>query len=64
MLEEKGVNKGIVGLTHLRLNGLKTITNDPTIKFCCRNRGLQVIELCRCRALTRPGIESIIKGLN
>jgi len=62
VIEEKGV-EGIRELRHLRLSGLNKITDEPTIKFCTRNRCLTILELCRCRALTIAGIESMIKAL-
>ena len=46
------------------LNGLIGITDDPTSKLCCKNRGLEVIELCRCNALTITSIEIIIRKLH
>lgn len=54
---------GVTGLRHLRLNGLDKITDEAAVKFCCRNRGLQVLELCKCKKLTLAGIETIIKHL-
>lgn len=64
LLADKGVDHGVVNLQLLRLNGLDKITDEATTKFCMRNKKLEVLELCKCAALTAPGIDLIIKSLN
>ena len=51
-------------MIHLRLNGLDKLTDEPTSRLCARNTHLEVLELCKCTALTIAGIELIIKSLN
>lgn len=60
IIEEKGV-EGVTGLVHLRLSGLSEITDEPTVRFCGANRGLQILELCRCSRLTAAGVEAIVR---
>lgn len=64
VVEEKGVELGVLGLKHLRLNGISKITDHPTGKLCCRNRSLETIELCKCTGLTIISIEQIVRSLN
>ena len=64
LAEEKGVEQGVLGLRKLKLSGVDKITDHPISKFCCRNRGLEVIELCKCSGLTLSSIEQIVKTLN
>eukprot|EP00826_Nyctotherus_ovalis_P010640 TRINITY_DN12795_c0_g3_i1.p2 TRINITY_DN12795_c0_g3~~TRINITY_DN12795_c0_g3_i1.p2 ORF type:complete len:201 (+),score=55.04 TRINITY_DN12795_c0_g3_i1:48-605(+) len=60
IIEEKG-GEGVTELVHLRLSGLNEITDEPTARFCGVNRGLQILELCKCSKLTAVGIEAIIR---
>ena len=50
-------------MTHLKLIGLTKITDEPVTRFCCRNRGLETLEICKCKGITIACIENIIKTL-
>jgi len=58
------MEQGVTNLNLLRLNGLDKITDDPTARFCIRNKKLAFIEIAKCIKLTIAGVEHIIKGLN